>query len=265
MTPPGPSPRVDRFPTPGPDAHWSAAPGRVPPASADEVHVWRFTLDPPEPALARFDPTLDDEERRRRDRFRTETLRRRFLAGRGSLRSILGAYLGCPAVEVAFAYGLHGKPRLADATAGVPPVEFNLAHSHGLALCAVTLGREVGVDVEAVRAFDNSERIIDRFFSPREQADFLALPEADRLAAFFRGWSRKEAFLKATGTGLSTRLDSFDVTLGPVAALLRVGDDPSEAPLWSLLDLHPGPGFAAAVATRGGGFEVRLWDGLPGT
>ena len=109
------------------------------------------------------------------------------------------------------------------------------------------------MDVEAVRALENAERIIERFFSAREQAEFLALPDADRRAAFFRGWSRKEAFLKATGTGLSTRLDSFDVTLGPVASLLRVGDDPDEAGRWSLLDLDAGPDFAAALAVRGGG------------
>ncbi|MCA1684615.1 MAG: 4'-phosphopantetheinyl transferase superfamily protein [Planctomycetia bacterium] len=240
----------------GPDP----APGVVD-ASHGEVHVWKVTLDPPGPVLSRFDLTLNDDERKRRDRFRTETLRRRFLAGRGSLRAILGAYLRCPPENVALAYGVHGKPRLADP--GDPAVEFNLAHSHDVALCAVTLGRAVGVDVEAVRPLDNSERIIERFFSPREQSDFLALPHPERLAAFFRGWSRKEAFLKATGTGLATRLDSFDVTLGPFAALLRVGEDPSEAPRWSLLDLDPGPGYAAAVAVRGGHFALKTWDGVP--
>ena len=109
----------------------------------------------------------------------------------------LGATLGRPPEQVAFAYGDHGKPRLAVTDSG--PVEFNLAHSHGLALCAVTVGRVIGIDIEAVRAFDNAERIIDRFFSTHEQAEFLALPDAERVAAFFRGWSRKEAFLKAIG------------------------------------------------------------------
>lgn len=241
------------------EAPWLVPPGH-PELLPREVHVWRFTLDPPGPVLARLEATLDAAEFRRAGRFRTEPLRRRFVAGRGGLRAILGAVLGRPPEQVAFAYGDHGKPRLAGVVAG--QLEFNLAHSHGLALCAVSLGRVLGVDLEAIRPMDNAERIIGRFFSPREQAEFLTLPAHDRQAAFFRGWSRKEAFLKATGTGLSTALDSFDVALGPTAALLRVGDDPSEAPRWSLLDLHPGPGFASALAALGSDFAVKLWDGV---
>jgi 4'-phosphopantetheinyl transferase len=243
---------------------WSPGPGCAG-LDAGEVHVWRFGLDPPAGDLTRFEPTLDGDERRRADRFRIEVLRRRFVAGRGALRAILGAYLGCPAGSVAFAYGEHGKPRLVD-DAGL---EFNLAHSHDRAVCALALGRAVGVDVEAVRPLDDAGRIIGRFFSPREQAEFLALPETERLAAFFRAWARKEAFLKAVGTGLATQLDSFDVTLGPAqpAALLRVGDDPSEAARWSLRDLDAGPGFAGAVAVAvaawGAGFVLRVRDGLP--
>ncbi len=244
------------------DSPWLPAPGHIENPLLFDIHVWRFTLDPPDHMLARFERTLNDAELQRVNRFRTETLRRRFVAGRGGLRAILGAFLGgLPADQVAFAYGDHGKPRLAGLGNG--RVQFNLAHSHGLALCAVSLGRELGVDLEMTRPLDNAERIIERFFSPREQAEFLTLPDPDRRAAFFRGWSRKEAFLKATGTGLSTALDSFDVTLGPIASLLRVGDDPAEAARWSLYDLHPGPAFAAALAVFGDRLTVKLWDGLP--
>lgn len=231
-----------------------------------EIHVWRFDLTPTECELARFERSLHDDERCRAARFRTETLRRRFTAGRGGLRAVLGAYLECPPDGVTLTYGTHGKPALADPV-GSGPIAFNLTHTHDLALCAVTPGRTVGVDVEAVRPMEDAERIIRRFFSPREQADFLALPAPERLAAFFRGWSRKEAFLKATGTGLATVLDSFDVTLDPdrPAALLRVGDDPTEAARWSLLDLNVGDGYAAAVAVSGpaGRDALRLWRGLP--
>jgi 4'-phosphopantetheinyl transferase len=227
----------------------------------DEVHIWRLTLDPPGETLARFEPTLNDDELRRADRFRTETLRRRFVAGRGSLRVVLSAYLNCPAGEIRFAYGNHGKPRLMEEDAG--SLRFNLAHTHELAVCAVTLGREIGVDVEQIRPLENAEKIIHRFFSAREQAEFLDFADSERLAAFYRGWSRKEAFLKATGTGLSTQLDSFDVTLGQVASLLRVGDDPTEAPRWILRDLDAGPGYASAVAARCERFVLKLWDGLP--
>jgi 4'-phosphopantetheinyl transferase len=231
-----------------------------------EIHVWRFRLDWSEDHLARFESFLSDDERRRAERFRVGDLRRRFVAGRLALKAVLGSYLGCLWDKVEFSYGTHGKPRLAEAFA-TGGLEFNLAHSHELALVALTKGRAVGVDVEAIRPMRDAERIIRRFFSPREQAEFLALPEAERLAAFFRGWTRKEAFLKATGTGLATELDAFDVTLGPdePVALLRVGDDPSEPARWSLLDLDAGPGFAAALAVLGpvGRDAIRLVDGGP--
>lgn len=228
-----------------------------------EVHIWRFRLDCTDEHLARFESFLSDDERRRADRFRIGDLRRRFVAGRLSLKAVLGSYLGCLWDTVEFSYGPHGKPRLAEAFAS-GGLEFNLAHSHELALVALTKGRAVGVDVEAVRPMRDAERIIQRFFSPRERAEFLSLPEAGRLAAFFRGWTRKEAFLKATGTGLATELDAFDVTLGPdaPATLLRVGDDPSEPARWSLHDLDAGPEFAAALAVSGpiGRDAIRLVD-----
>jgi 4'-phosphopantetheinyl transferase len=229
---------------------------------AGEVHVWRFGLDPPPDTLAPLESTLCAPERARADRFRTETLRRRFIAGRGNLRAILGSYVDLPAGQIAFGYGTHGKPWLV----GASGLDFNLAHSHGVALCAVTRGGAVGVDIEAARPLESAERIIRRFFSPAECAAFLGLPEAERPAAFFRAWARKEAFLKATGTGLSTALDSFDVTLGPgePAALLRVGDDPAECARWWLRDLDAGPGFAAALVAARQVTEplvrLRSWD-----
>jgi 4'-phosphopantetheinyl transferase len=230
----------------------------------DEVHVWRFSLDPQLADLDRLNRALNDSERNRASRFRTGELRRRFVAGRGTLRAILGFCLKIDPAEVAFTFGEHGKPSLA---AGGGAIEFNLAHSGGMALCAVARGRILGVDLEALRQLDDAENIIRRFFSPRERTDFLALPDHERLAAFFRGWTRKEAFLKAKGTGLATDLDSFDVTLRPdeAAALLRVGDDPAEAAHWALFDLDAGPGFAAALAVARGetACSIRLWEGAP--
>jgi 4'-phosphopantetheinyl transferase len=236
-------------PTPGP------GPG--------EVHVWRVPLDPPEPALAVYEPTLSADERARADRFRTGVLRRRFVAGRGALRAILATYLGVAPGRVAFAYGDHGKPRL-DGDGLGSRLEFNLAHSHDLALCAVARGRAVGVDVEKLRPVTEAVRIVGRYFTPGEQAEFLSHPEPDRVAAFFRGWTRKEAFLKVTGLGLSAGLDSFEVTLGAGgAALLRVGDDPAAAGRWTLRDVDAGPGFAAAVAVEGELARVTVRDREP--
>ena len=234
--------------------------------SNGEVHIWRFRLDWTNEHVSRFESALSADERRRADRFRIGDLRRRFVAGRLLLKAVLGAYLDCLWGTVEFSYGPHGKPRLAEAFAS-GGLEFNLAHSHELALVALTKGCAVGVDVEAIRPMRDAERIIRRFFSPSEQAEFLALPEAERLAAFFRGWTRKEAFLKATGTGLATELDAFDVTLGPdePAALLRVDDDPSGPARWSLHDLDSRPGFAAALAVSGrvDRDAIRLFDGGP--
>jgi 4'-phosphopantetheinyl transferase len=230
------------------------------PLEDGEAHVWRFGLDPPPAVLEAFERSLSDDERRRAERFRTGPLRRRFVAARGALRAILAAYLHIPPDHLTFTYGRHGKPALAD---GLAPdgLCFNLSHSDEVALCAVTTIGAVGVDVEAIRPMEEDGRkLIGRFFSERERAEFLSLPGHQRLAAFFRGWTRKEAFIKATGTGLAAALDSFDVTLGPDAptALLRVGDDPSAHTRWTLLDLEPGPGYAAALAVEARGRPVKV-------
>jgi 4'-phosphopantetheinyl transferase len=225
-----------------------------------EAHVWRYSLDPSPEDLERFEATLSADEVRRADRFRGPGLRRRFVAGRGGLRAVLSAYLGGPAEAVAFSYGRHGKPTLEPETEA-PPFEFNLSHTHELALCAISSVGRLGVDVEQLRPMDGDGRgLIGRYFSASEQAEFLSLADHDRLSAFFRGWTRKEAYLKAVGTGLATVLDSFDVTLAPhlPAAILRVGDDLDAGERWSLFDLDAGPGYAAALAIEAHGRAVRV-------
>jgi 4'-phosphopantetheinyl transferase len=234
--------------------------------TAGEGHVWRFPLDPPTAVFERFDATLSDDERRRAERFRAGHLRRRYIAGRGGLRAILAAYLDCPAEQVTFQYGPHGKPSLAFGTS----FEFNLTHSHELALCALTRVGRIGVDVEELRPMEeHGRKLIGRFFSEAEQGEFLSVPEAEQLASFFRAWTRKEAFLKAVGTGLATVLDSFDVTLGPDVppALLRVADDPDASTRWSVFDLDPGAGYAAALVVEANGqpIRVRIGDLAPGS
>ena len=212
-----------------------------PPLEPGAIHVWRIDLDPSDARLDERSRSLSADERARADRFRLPLLRRRFAAGRGALRAVLAGYLGVGAGDVAFAYGDHGKPRLARDSGGV---EFNLAHSHGVGLCAVTAARAVGVDVEQIRPIGEAGRIIGRYFTPAEQAEYLGHPEPERDEAFFRGWTRKEAFLKATGKGIAGGLDSFEVALGVSGPLLRrVGGDPDEAGRWSLLDVDAGPGF----------------------
>lgn len=237
-----------------------AGPGD-PRASPREVHLWRIPLDRPEEAVAGLGRVLDPEEARRAGRFRLERHRRRFVVGRGALRVILSRYLDAPPSRLAFRYGDFGKPALAGPE-GAPPLQFNLAHSHELGLLAVTLDRRVGVDLERVRPMDRIDRLVGRRFSALERAAFAALPAAERLGAFFRAWTRKEAYLKATGLGLSFPLDRFDVSLGPSepARLIRVDGRPEEAARWSLHDLAPGPDYLGALAVEGTGWRLRRLD-----
>lgn len=161
-----------------------------------------------------------------------------------------------------FCYGSHGKPALAEGS-GEDALRFNVSHSHGLALFALTRDREVGVDLEYVRSDLELEEIAARFFSPQEAATLRSLPAEMRTEAFFAGWTRKEAYIKARGEGLSLALDGFSVSLvpGEPAMLLNTRGDPSEAARWTLRELKSGPGYAAALAAKGHGWRLvcRHW------
>ena len=217
------------------------------PPEPDEVHVWRVTLEQPDDLLQHFWTTLETEEQERANRFRFEKHRRGFVIARGFVRSVLGRYLKFNPQALRFAYGLYGKPFLAGEHENTA-LRFNMSHSQDLALLAVTCDRDVGVDVEYIRTDFASADIARRFFSRAEVEAFNALPETERVAAFFRCWTRKEAFIKATGRGLSHPLDAFDVSLDCPAALLRAAEDnPSR---WTLADIDVGEDYAAALAVK---------------
>src|SRR5262249_48848883 len=200
---------------------------------------------------------LTSDEQRRAERFYFPQDRQHFIAGRGILRVVLGKYLGREPHQLQFDYNLHGKPKLI----GEKRLRFNLSHSHGLALYAVTWEREVGVDIEHVRPDFAGEAIAERFFSPNETAVLRSLPDHLRVAAFFNCWTRKEAYIKARGKGLAIPLDQFDVSLAPgePAALLADRAAPPESQRWAMCCLAPGPGYAGAVAVEG--HDWRLWCG----
>jgi 4'-phosphopantetheinyl transferase len=206
---------------------------------------------------------LAPDERERAERFHFERLRWRFVVGRGVLRIILAGYLGTAPAGVRIAYGLRGKPRLADGHGDA--LRFNLAHSGGLALYAVTRGRELGVDLEEVRPLEDAEAIAARYFSAGEAAALGALPHADRLAGFFRCWTRKEAYVKARGEGLAIPLHQFDVSVAPdePARLLGSRREPGDADRWSLVGLSPAPGYAGALAIEGRGWSLSCWQWTP--
>ena len=215
-----------------------------------QVHVWRMDLLQPDEVLDRFWTTLEGDETDRANRFHFEKHRRAFVVGRGFLRDVLSRYLDAKPALLRFLYGPYGKPAL-NGEHKRTRLRFNMSHSHNLALLAVTEDNQIGVDVEYMRADFATADIAQRFFSRAEVACFSALAEEERVAAFFRCWTRKEAFIKATGKGLSQSLDAFDVTFAPgvAAELLRV--DQEDASRWSLSDLDVGSEYAAALAVEG--------------
>ena len=212
-----------------------------------EVHVWRLAFTTTPAALNGLSAVLSPDEESRAAAFHFERDRRRFISTRGLLRRLLGKYASQPPDRIEFVYAVHGKPRLAE-TDNDLNLQFNVAHSGNLALLAVARDLPLGIDVEQIRPLIEGEQIARRYFSPREVADYLSLPEADRQAAFFRCWTRKEALLKGWGSGLSTPLSEFSVSLLPgEPAILREGSGLDARP-WRLYDLHPAAGYSAALA-----------------
>ena len=242
------------------DSIWFAAPERLSLGSG-AIHVWRASLDENPSQLALFRSTLDDAERSRADRFYFSRDRERFIVARGVLRALLGRYLDRSPESLSFTYSTHGKPALASEF-GEDAIRFNLSHSNGTALYAFTRGREIGVDLEFIRCDLEAEQIAERFFSQSEIATLRALPPALRKYAFFLCWTRKEAYIKARGEGLSMPLDQFDVSLipGEPAALLSTQLDPDEALGWSLRNLTLASGYAAALAAKGRDWTLSCWQ-----
>jgi len=239
---------------------WSLPPATII-LGSNEVHVWRASLDELQPQRDSFLHTLAADELTRAQRFYFQTDRERFIAAHGVLRAILGLYLNREPKCLSFCYGSHGKPALAWEYGG-DAIRFNMSHSQGVALYAVTRGREIGVDLEFMRCDLEVEQIAERFFSPCEIATLRALPAHLRKYAFFLCWTRKEAYIKARGEGLSIPLDQFDVSLipGEPAASLSTRPDADEALRWSLRGLTLASGYSAALAIEGRGETLSCWQ-----
>lgn len=230
----------------------------------EEVHVWRADLNQGASVVRAFYEVLEPDERRRADKFHFPQDREHFTVARGALRQILGGYLGSSLEQIRFAYNQYGKPELA-AGAGDDLLCFNVSHSKGIALYAIVRGRRVGLDIEQMREDFDSLTLAERFFSPSEVAALRELPPEQQTGAFFNCWTRKEAYIKALGEGLSHPLSGFSVSLAPgePAALLSTDDNPQEASRWSLVELSPGHGYVAALAVEGHAPpRVRCWQWL---
>ena len=209
----------------------------------DVVHVWTADLDR---SVTPAD-VLDADELARAQRFYFEHDRRHFAATRAILRVLLGKYVGARASEIRFGYGNRGKPFLRTPSTGV---RFNLSHSHGRAMFALALDRDVGIDLEAgTRLKDDWPGVARRVFSAREQAELAAISVGNRRAAFLDGWTRKEAYLKATGLGIVDGLQSIEVTLGPERSCALLAAPAGLG--WSLHDLRTDQTFAAALVVEG--------------
>lgn len=182
----------------------------------DEIHVWRISLNGDSPAGA--ERVLDVNEMRRADKFVFERDRNRFLHARVALRQILANYLETDPRRLPIKFGAHGKPYLTSQ----PTLGFNLSHSEDLGLLAIGHAPDIGIDIEMLKPPTNMRRLAQSVFSPAENRAFDLLPDDALLVPFFRCWTRKEAYLKAIGSGLSITPDSITVGIGPDRARICV-------------------------------------------
>ncbi len=228
--------------------------------AGDTVHVWRVGLDVAGAYLDHLQASLSPDEHARAARFHARQDRARFIAARGFFRVILGRYLAREPGRLRFSYNAYGKPALIPEY-GDRQLHVSVSHSHAVALYAITYYGAVGIDLEHIQPDFPYRRIAERFFSPHEVAALFALPAAQQQRAFFVCWTRKEAYVKARGDGLSLPLDRFDVSLSPdePPALLRVHGDDDEAYRWSLHQLPPAHGYVAALAIKGQGCRLRCY------
>ena len=212
------------------------------------IHVWPVPTKASNDTLELYRQFLSPDEQERAGRFRFDHLVRRFVLARGALRLLLGRYMNISPASIQFRYGAKGKPRL---EAG-GDLRFNASHSEDLAVFAFTVGCEIGVDVEHIHSLPDMQAIATRFFCAEEAAELMSLPEHQRQRAFFLCWTRKEAYIKATGDGLSAPLDDFRITLNPAdgARFVHISRDAGAAVRWMLHNLEIAEDFAAALAYR---------------
>jgi 4'-phosphopantetheinyl transferase len=238
---------------------WREPPASISPPAADGVDLWLAQFE----ELSHPGDVLSPDERERANRFKAPRPLEQFLKARGFLRTILGGYLRISPRDVRFRYQARGKPELAG-----PAIDlrFNLAHTDGLVLLGISLGREIGVDVEVLDESRECEGLAARYFSSAETAEFFAVPSHDRTRAFFNGWTRKEAYIKARGEGLHLALDSFTVRLAPGASaqLLESQSDAREVARWAMFDLDVGAKHAAAAVVERPVADLRLNRWPPG-
>jgi len=243
---------------------WLSAP-RTQNIGRNEVHVWRVCLEKGALALGRMYEILSAEERCRARSFYFDEDRARYVMARGYLRVILSRYLDAEPISLRFRQNPYGKPILVGFE-NEERLNFGVSHSGSLTLYAITRWRRVGIDVERVREGFSHEEVSERFFSPTERAMLRSLPVESRTKAFFECWTRKEAYVKGRGEGLTLPLEQFSVSIDPTrsAGLIENRAHPADVSLWSLAEIDPGAGYAAAVAVEGHNWSIACFD-MPGS
>jgi 4'-phosphopantetheinyl transferase len=243
------------------DMHrWPFAPSCLPEPAPGDIHIWQASLAQPISLIEALEQVLSPDERDRAFRFRRDIIRHRFIVARGVLRHILGRYVSKPPQDITFQYAEYGKPELGSP---VGSLQFNVSHSHDMALYAFTRHHPIGVDVEYLnrRSVMDRMKIARRFFSVAEYKALSALPESKQDSAFLTCWTRKEAFIKAIGQGLSCPLDQFDVAVDPdaPAALLATRWDAADAGRWAMTALDPGENYIGALVVEGECTHMKNW------
>jgi 4'-phosphopantetheinyl transferase len=226
----------------------------------NEIHVWKADLNCEKADIQQLFSLLSPDEQQKAARFYFEKDRHHYSTARGLLRLILSSYLAQGPRNIRFNYNSYGKPALDSDL-----LQFNVSHSHELALYAVARHCNVGIDLEYMRTDFGWRQIAEQYFSTQELHSLVQLPESQQCRAFFDGWTRKEAYIKAKGQGLSIPLSQFDVSLSPIepAALLHTQWDPLEPAQWTLHALNPGEGYAGAIAVQGRDCQIRYWQASP--
>lgn len=233
----------------------------APTLDTSDVHLWLMSLNQPPREVEALQLLLSEEELIRTNRFRFETDRRTHIVSRGLLKRLLGVYLNIDPPLVRIAYNAFGKPSL---TRGIRnrQLHFNLAHSGEFVLFGFTQHQELGVDLELLRASDGYMRsIANRFFAADERAMLNSVRKPELSRAFFRIWTRKEAYVKAIGQGVSYPFETFDVTFrsGQGFNYLSFEEANGESRVWSLYDLRPAPNILGALVLQGVEWHVSAW------
>lgn len=231
-----------------------------------EVHLWRAWLDVPSHGIETMQVTISKAETERAEKFHFRGDRNRFIAAHSYLRQILARYLDMEPDEIRYTYNEHGKPEL---DPGFHQLRFNLSHSKSVGLIAVTMKSRIGVDVELIKDNEDITQIAQRFFSPGEIEQLLNQPDSQRDEAFFRCWTRKEAYLKALGVGMLIPLNQFEVDFVPGVPprIKHTGGNEGEAARWSLYHIDPQEKYIGALAVEGKPADLRFLQmtGWPGS